>query len=87
MTEHEAMLSHIRQALKPGGRLVIVEAITVKLRKATRIEQTVKHAFSPELLDTELRAAGFEIVSKIEPLMIDGSDIRYLIAATPEGAH
>jgi ubiquinone/menaquinone biosynthesis C-methylase UbiE len=83
MEEHEAMLDRIRQALKPGGRLVIVEAITTKLRNAPRLEQTAKHAFAPELLDTELRVAGFEIVSKIEPLLVDGSDIRYLIAATP----
>ena len=83
MEEHQAMLDHIRNALKPRGRLVIVEAFTAKLRKAPRLEQTVAHAFSPELLDTELRAAGFEIVSKIEPLLVDGNDVRYLISATP----
>ena len=83
MEEHETMLEHIREALKPSGRLVIVEATTAKLRKAPRLEQTVAHVFSPELLDVELRAAGFEIVSKIEPLLVDGSDVRYLIAATP----
>ena len=83
MEEPQAMLDHIREALKPGGRLVIVEATIAKLRKAPRLQQTAAHAFSPELLDTELRAAGFEILTKIEPLLVEGSDIRYLIAATP----
>ena len=84
MDEHEAMLARLRQALKSGGRLVIVESITVKLRKAPRIKQTTEHAFAPELLDAELRAAGFKIVSTIEPLLVDGNDIRYLIVATPQ---
>jgi hypothetical protein len=33
MEEHQVMLDRIREALKPGGRLVVVESITDKRRK------------------------------------------------------
>jgi len=86
MTEHEAMLLHIRQALKPNGRLVIIELFDENRRQQPREQQTKKHEFPPELLDAELQAAGFEIVSRVEPLLRDGSEIKYLIAARPRGS-
>jgi ubiquinone/menaquinone biosynthesis C-methylase UbiE len=83
MTEHAEMLAHIRQALKPGGRLVIIEAFVESRRHLPRDEQTKKHELSPDLLDAELRESGLEVVSRQEPLLLDGSNIRYLIAAQP----
>jgi precorrin-6B methylase 2 len=61
MEKHEAMLGHIRQALKPGGRLVIVERVRDSLRKATRDEQTSKHQISLDVLDSEVQAAGLSL--------------------------
>jgi len=83
MTHHAEMLAHIRQALKPTGRLVVIEAFVESRRHLPRDEQTKKHEFPPDLLDAELRATGFDIVSREEPLLLDGSTIRYLIAAQP----
>jgi predicted methyltransferase len=83
MIEHAEMLSHIRQALKPTGRLVVIEAYVKSRSHLPRDEQTKKHEFSPDLLDTELRASGFDIVIREEPLFLDGSTIKYLIAAQP----
>lgn len=83
MTEHAEMLAHVRQALKPTGRLVVIEAFEESRRNLPRDEQTKKHEFSPDLLVAELRASGFEVVSRQEPLLLDGSLIKYLIAAQP----
>jgi ubiquinone/menaquinone biosynthesis C-methylase UbiE len=83
MEEHQSMLEHVRQALKPGGNLVIVESIAPKRRRAPRLEQTAAHELAPDLVDAELRLAGFKIVSKIEPLMMDGDTVKYLIVSTP----
>jgi ubiquinone/menaquinone biosynthesis C-methylase UbiE len=83
MTEHEAMLRRIRTALRPGGRLVVIEAFVKSNRHLPREEQAKKHELAPEFLEDELRATGFEIVSRIEPLLIDGTTIKYLIAASP----
>ena len=43
MPEHRAILDAIRTALKPTGRLVIVEPITDARRAAARDEQTREH--------------------------------------------
>ena len=83
MTEHAAMLLHIRQALRPNGRLVIIELFDENRRQQPREELTKKHEFPPELLEAELQAAGFEIVRRIQPLLRNGSEIKYLIAARP----
>jgi ubiquinone/menaquinone biosynthesis C-methylase UbiE len=83
IAQHAEMLAHIRQALKPTGRLVVIEAFEERSRNLPRDEQTKNHLFSPELLDSELRAAGFEIVSLQQPLLVDGSMIKYLVAAQP----
>lgn len=84
MAKHAEMLAHIRQALKPTGRLVIIEAFEEPSRNLPRAEQTKNHLLSSDLLDSELREAGFEIVSRVQPLLLDGSMIKYLIAAQPK---
>lgn len=83
MTEHAAMVAHVRPALKTTGRLVVIESYVEGRRHLPRDEQTKKHEFSPGLLTSELRESGFEIVSRDEPLLLDGSLIKYLIAAQP----
>lgn len=80
------MLAHVREALKPTGRLVVIEAFEERSRSLSRDVQTKGHEFSPDLLTAELREARFEILSRQEPLLLDGSMIRYLIAAQPTGA-
>ncbi len=83
MSDPVAMLANIRKALRPTGRLVVIEAFVEIRRQLTREEQTSKHEFPPEILDSELRAAGFEIVRLIQPLFVDGPTVKYLIAAQP----
>jgi ubiquinone/menaquinone biosynthesis C-methylase UbiE len=61
MPEHAAMLEHIRKALRPKGRLVIVEPITDRLRDELRAVQVKAHELAPEYVVAELHAAGFRV--------------------------
>jgi predicted methyltransferase len=67
MTEYASMLAHIRAALKPGGRLVIVEPITEARRAERRDAQTRRHEIAPAIVQEDARAAGFEVVSLEDP--------------------
>jgi len=50
MTEYAAMLARMRAALKPGGRLVIVEPISERRRDRPRAEQTRNHEIAVSLV-------------------------------------
>src|SRR6266851_576227 len=81
IVQHDAILKHVREALKPDGRLVIVEGYTSKNRRSSRAAQVQRHEISPEILETELTAAGFTIKERIDPLLVDNDDFRYLFMA------
>jgi predicted methyltransferase len=59
MKEHQAMLANIRTALKPGGRLVIIEPIASSRRQAQRDDQTRNHEIAAGFVREDARAAGF----------------------------
>lgn len=85
MTEHGAILEHIRNALRPAGRLVIVEPITDRLRHQPRDAQVKAHELAPEYVVGELHSAGFRVER------LDGgfstnpvtSEINWLLVAVP----
>ena len=81
MPEHAAILTHIRAALRPDGRLVVIESISEKNRVASRDRQIKDHELSLETLERELRAAGFESRDGLETLVENGGVLRYLISA------
>jgi predicted methyltransferase len=62
--EYSAMLRHIRTALKPGGRLVLVEPIPRRSDDTTRQAQTKRHSIAITFVEDDLKQAGFEIVTK-----------------------
>ena len=64
MAEHESMLAHIRDALKPDGRLVVVEPMHDTSRGLTREQQVAHHDIAADIVEGELRAAGFEVVER-----------------------
>jgi ubiquinone/menaquinone biosynthesis C-methylase UbiE len=83
MTEHQAMLEHIRRALKPGGRLVVVEPISKSRRDATRQEQARQHEIGPEFVKEDARAAGYEVASIEDPFSDHhGHGAEYMIVLT-----
>jgi hypothetical protein len=53
--------AHSRRALRPNGRLVIVEPITDRLRDESRAVQVNAHELAPEHVVGELHAAGFRV--------------------------
>jgi ubiquinone/menaquinone biosynthesis C-methylase UbiE len=66
-TAHQAMLNAILRALKPGGRLVIVEPLERSRRDSPRDRQERSHEIGPQFVREDLESAGFEIVDLIDP--------------------
>ena len=63
---HEKMLQHVRRALKPGGKVMVLEKLKSRVRGKSRGEQVFAHSLSPEYVREELIQAGFEIINEIE---------------------
>jgi ubiquinone/menaquinone biosynthesis C-methylase UbiE len=86
MTEHQAMLEHIRKALKPGGRLVIVEPISAERRDSTRDEQTRRHEIAPGFVEQDAKSAGYEVAALEDPFSSHhGHGSEYMIVLTRSG--
>jgi ubiquinone/menaquinone biosynthesis C-methylase UbiE len=69
MTEHEAMLRHVRAALKSGGTFVLMEGIWDSREGQPRDEQIKHHQLAPQLARQEVEAAGFDIVELRDPFL------------------
>jgi predicted methyltransferase len=61
--EYQKMLAHLRDALKAGGKLVLVEPIP-RAEDSTRAAQAKRHSIDIALVEHELKDAGFDIVKK-----------------------
>jgi predicted methyltransferase len=88
MTEHQAMLAKIKAALKPGGRLVIVEPISGSRRNGRREEQTRNHEIGVDFVREDARAAGFTQVLLQDPFTTraHGNDEEWMLVLTPAAA-
>jgi FkbM family methyltransferase len=62
MTAHQAMLEHIKQALKPAGRLVLVEPNRPSQKGRTRDDLALDHLIDPDSIRQDLKEAGFEVI-------------------------
>jgi predicted methyltransferase len=58
------ILHHLTNSLKPGGRLVIVDRGPRSGGVESRETQAEHHELRPDLIETEVRSAGFEIISR-----------------------
>jgi predicted methyltransferase len=86
MAQHQQMLSALRSALKPDGKLVIVEPISDARRSGSRAEQTKAHEIAPEFVLADARSAGFRIVGLQDPFTSRGRDLEWLLALQPVDA-
>jgi SAM-dependent methyltransferase len=68
-TNFPAMLAKMREALKPGGRLVIADYSLAEHRTRSRAEQVKGHEIDPELARSEVNRAGFEVIGLDDPFV------------------
>lgn len=86
MTQHHQVLAALKTALKPDGRLVIVEPISDPRRSSSRADQTKGHEIAPEFVLADARRAGFRIVGMQDPFTSRGRDLEWLVALQPAPA-
>jgi ubiquinone/menaquinone biosynthesis C-methylase UbiE len=81
IADYKKMLEHVSEALKPGGRFVVVEMTPHKTLSRPRAVQMKNHVLAPDLAESEIREAGFEVASRDEHF-IDNPDeevVRWMI--------
>ncbi|MDC6364679.1 MULTISPECIES: class I SAM-dependent methyltransferase [Flavobacteriaceae] len=66
MEAYQKILRHVKDALKPGGKILILEKLKDRIRGKSRQEQVAAHSLSPGYVREELENAGFRILSQIE---------------------
>lgn len=76
-----SMLRHMKQALKPGGRLVMAEPIEQELVDAGREEQAENHDIAKRYALEDLKKTGFRIVKEVDRFMGNSHQRYWLIVA------
>lgn len=66
MDEHQKILLHAKNALKPGGRLILCEPIAAERKKSSREDQAKKHELGMNYALEDVQQAGFKIVFQQE---------------------
>ena len=84
MRAHQAMLDHVRRALKSDGRLVIVEPLAEKRRHESREVLVRAHEMTVPFIEDDLRGAGFRVARMEDPFTTTGSAIMSLLVAVPD---
>lgn len=63
--DYIAVLSHINKALKPGGRILILEKLKEHSKNKTRDDQMDSHTLSSNYVKKDLEAIGMKITKQI----------------------
>ncbi len=86
MDDHQEILGHILNSLKPDGRLVICEAVADDRKSSTRSVQEGKHELGMNYALDDLREAGFRVVAHngnfADRTKVKG-DRMWVVVATP----
>lgn len=83
-TEPMSMLTNIKRALKPNGRLVIAEPISDSLLNDSRERQARSHDIAASFVKDDLSQAGFRIMKEIEEYSVNNQGTRlWLLVAQP----
>ncbi len=69
MDDYEDILQHVRKALKPGGKLVIMEPIGDDRRGWSRSRQEGKHEIDMKYVIADLEEAGFKVLRQEDPFI------------------
>jgi len=64
--DYMEVLGHIRKALKPNGRILILEKLKEHKRGKSREEQARGHTLSSKYVKEELREAGFTLTKEVK---------------------
>jgi predicted methyltransferase len=82
MTRGVSMLTHLHEALKPGGHLVLCEP-TPRTPNQSRLTQMNDHVLDPELILQDLRAAGFRVLDRKDLFAtnLGGTHFGFVVAA------
>lgn len=75
------------RTVRAGGRLVIVDMTPHKTLSRPRADQVKNHVIAPDLVDSEVRAAGFQVVSRDDHFIDrpDEESTRWMIVARKPG--
>ena len=84
MRDHEAMLGGIRRALKPGGRLVIVDMPPAD-ESMSRRHQMQQHDIAIGVVAEDLVNAGFEVIRRVPDFVDEGRHQNWLLVAVVPG--
>lgn len=68
MKDYRTILQHVKQALKPSGKILILEKLKSHARDKSRQEQTLAHTLSPHYVRKELQEAGFKVTRQVDNL-------------------
>ncbi|MEL6810709.1 MAG: class I SAM-dependent methyltransferase [Bacteroidota bacterium] len=60
--EYRTVLDHVYSALKPHGKIVIIEKLKSRVEGGSRDAQTKAHSLSPGYVKEELKDAGFRVI-------------------------
>jgi predicted methyltransferase len=85
MPKYESMLRRIRESLKPGGRLAILDNRPNRTANRPREKQINNHVLSVDLAAAEVTVAGFRIVTREDGFLDnpDSESAHWLIVAEP----
>lgn len=61
MKDYKQILLNVKKALKPDGRILILEKLKRQLIGKSRQEQTQGHTIAPKYVENELKEVGFEV--------------------------
>ena len=72
MTAYKEILAHLRTALKPGGRLVVVDSLPRPGNASSpRADQSRRHELAADFAEAEFREAGLEIVERRDNFVVN----------------
>ena len=83
LEEYPDMLKHMHAALKPGGRLVIIDPVPRKTGSRGREVQMKNHVLMPDIAEKDLTSHGFTVVHRDDKFLDhpDDEGMQWLIVA------